>query len=174
MKDVLDDNGNKIGFQLESPAELAAFNELCDFAKEHFAKTRARAQKVFDAYERGKNEAVDIDDKSGAADEAMFRWQDEVDSAIREHLDVTTLGSFIQIVLQAGERAAQAARAGALHAENRSMKAEVFSWLDEHMTSFKSMDAAADAISSKGWPIKWRTARDWVGQWKKLRSAGTP
>ena len=59
------------------------------------------------------------------------------------------------------------------HAENRSMKNDVFNWLDTHMHQFKSMDAAADAIAGKMAPVKWRTARDWVGEWKKLRSAGT-
>ena len=36
----------------------------------------------------------------------------------------------------------------------------------------KSMDAAAQAIT-KQQPIAFRTARDWVGEWKKLRSTGT-
>lgn len=70
---------------------------------------------------------------------------------------------------------AQARRKGsdAIHAENRSMKAEVFKWLDSNMAKFKSMDAAAQAII-KQQPIAFRTARDWVGDWKKLRSASRP
>ena len=63
--------------------------------------------------------------------------------------------------------------AQARHTETRNMKAEVFEWLDAHMVEFKSMDAAAQAII-KQQPIVFRTARDWVGEWKKLRSAGTP
>lgn len=62
--------------------------------------------------------------------------------------------------------------AQARHTENRSMKADVFEWLDAHMADFKSMDAAAQAII-KQQPVVFRTARDWVGEWKKLRSAGT-
>jgi len=65
------------------------------------------------------------------------------------------------------------AAAQARHMETRNMKADVFSWLDVHMTEFKSMDAAALAIL-KQQPIVFRTAREWVGHWKKLRSAGTP
>lgn len=64
--------------------------------------------------------------------------------------------------------------AQARHAENRSMKAEVFAWLDTNMGDFKSMDAAAEAIAGRQHPIVFRTARAWVGEWKKLRSAGTP
>ena len=63
--------------------------------------------------------------------------------------------------------------AQARHSETRSMKADVFAWLDAHMVEFKSMDAAAQAII-KQQPVVFRTARDWAGEWKKLRSAGTP
>lgn len=65
------------------------------------------------------------------------------------------------------------AAAQARHTETRNMKADVFEWLDAHMAEFKSMDAAAQAII-KQQPVVFRTARDWVGEWKKLRSAGTP
>lgn len=57
------------------------------------------------------------------------------------------------------------------HEENRAMKADVFSWLDANMSNFESMDKAAEAIASKVSPIAFRTARAWVGEWKKLRSA---
>ena len=62
----------------------------------------------------------------------------------------------------------------ARHNENRAMRAEVFEWLDANMARFKSMDAAAEAIAGNVMPVKFRTARDWVGKWKKLRSTGTP
>lgn len=57
------------------------------------------------------------------------------------------------------------------HAENRSMKADVFTWLDDNMHRFPSMDSAAEAIAGRIAPVKFRAARDWVGAWKKLRSA---
>ena len=60
------------------------------------------------------------------------------------------------------------------HRENRSMKSDVFNWLDTNMINFKSMDAAAEEIAGKIAPIVFRTARDWVTEWKKLRSASTP
>lgn len=62
--------------------------------------------------------------------------------------------------------------AAARHAENRAMKKEVQDWLDANMTKFKSMDKAAEAIAGKVSPISFRTARDWVGEWRKLRSPG--
>ena len=62
----------------------------------------------------------------------------------------------------------------ARHAENHSLKAEVFAWCDANAADYKSMDAAAWDIAGKIAPVVFRTARDWVGEWKKLRSAGTP
>lgn len=59
------------------------------------------------------------------------------------------------------------------HKENHAMKAEVFVWLDTNRQKFRSMDATAQAIT-KLQPIAFRTSRDWVGEWKKLRSAGIP
>jgi len=61
--------------------------------------------------------------------------------------------------------------ADARHRENRSMREQVFSWLDVNMTELPSLDAAADAIAGKVVPVRWRTARDWVGQWKKSRAS---
>jgi hypothetical protein len=68
-----------------------------------------------------------------------------------------------------------ARRKGAMtrNIENHAMKVEVFDWLDTNMVHFKSMDAAAEGIAGKIAPIAFRTARDWVGEWKRLRSAST-
>ena len=62
--------------------------------------------------------------------------------------------------------------ADARHKENRSMKAEVFAWLDSLTTKFTVAETAAEAIT-KQQPIKHITARSWFNEWKKLRSAST-
>ena len=59
------------------------------------------------------------------------------------------------------------------HAENRAMKQEVFAWCDQHMATVRSMDQAASVVTSTLVPVAWRTVRDWMTEWKKLRSAGT-
>lgn len=64
--------------------------------------------------------------------------------------------------------------AQARHSENRAMKREVFTWLDHHMVEYKSMDSAAEAIARNQAPVKFRTARDWISEWKKLRPTGSP
>lgn len=68
----------------------------------------------------------------------------------------------------------QAEAAEKRHRENRSMKDDVFKWLDSNMEKFKSMDAAALAIAGKLQPIEFSTARTWVGQWRKKQSPRTP
>lgn len=81
----------------------------------------------------------------------------------------------LKIANAALDKAKQARRKGAdvIHKENRAMKAEVYLWLDANRQNYGSMDDAATAIT-KQQPIKFRAARDWVGAWKKLRSASTP
>lgn len=60
------------------------------------------------------------------------------------------------------------------HKTNRENKAKVFVWLDANRAKYKSMDSTADAIAGKVVHVSWRTAREWIGEWKKIRSAGTP
>lgn len=78
--------------------------------------------------------------------------------------------------LENSNSASQLARLGAAaaHAENRAMKALVMTWCDSNMAQFKSMDAAAEAVAGKLVPVKFRTARQWISDWKKMRSAGKP
>lgn len=68
------------------------------------------------------------------------------------------------------------ARAGgyARHAKNRGDKEMVFRWCDENMHRFKSMDDAAFDIAGTFIPQKFRAVREWMTDWKKLRSASTP
>ncbi len=70
------------------------------------------------------------------------------------------------------ERATNAANAR--HKKSREAKTKVFSWCDENMASFKSMDDAALDIAETFVPQKFRTIREWMTEWKKLRSASTP
>ena len=62
--------------------------------------------------------------------------------------------------------------ADARHKENRSMKAEVFAWLNSLTPEFTVAETAAKAIT-KQQPITHNTARSWFNEWKKLRSAST-
>lgn len=60
------------------------------------------------------------------------------------------------------------------HAENRAMKHQVFVHLDQEFSKYRSMDQAAEAIAGKLVPVTFRTVREWVAEWRKVRPAGKP
>ena len=114
-----------------------------------------------------------------AIDAMKSRQANEIDLAWRhlckaEYWLGITVGSWS--VRSAGMAISAVGTLGAdkRYAEHRAMKADVFKWLDEHLKTYKSLDSAAEAIAGKIVPIKFRTAREWVGAYKKLRSTGTP
>jgi hypothetical protein len=75
------------------------------------------------------------------------------------------------------ERVSLAARQAAIqkNAENRAMKAEVIQYYATNQHRFRSMDAAAEAIAGKIVPLKFRTVRDHLAEYRRtLRSARTP
>jgi predicted rRNA methylase YqxC with S4 and FtsJ domains len=114
------------------------------------------------------NEAIAIAQKA-----IQSRDEAERDMAIANERQ-SKLIQLLPKAFQAGKRTLAKAGVTARHQENRAIKQDVFAWLDTNMQNFKSMDSAAEAIAGKVAPVKFRTARDWVGEWKKLRSTGTP
>ncbi len=97
-------------------------------------------------------------------------------ASLKRHLDTmpSNEAAMRYAMLAMAKREFGIAGAAGRHAENRAIKQDVFAWLDEHFPAQKSMDAAAQTIAGKVAPVAFRTARDWVGEWKKLRSTGTP
>lgn len=61
--------------------------------------------------------------------------------------------------------------AHARHKENREFKLKVFEWCDCNISRFTSMDDAAQDIAETFVPYKFRTVREWIGEWKKNQSA---
>lgn len=99
--------------------------------------------------------------------EFCYGW-DMWDSAVE------CLGPSDHVAVGKASRTAQAKHgAGVRHRENRSLKSDVFRWLDAHFSECSSMDSAAEKIAGAVVPMKFRTVRAWVTEWKKLRSAGT-
>lgn len=160
-------------FTLEGPEEIAAFDELVNLGKTIRQTHQARAQQVFDQFIGGETEVVDLDDPTDRGSDAANEWAQRMDIAIEGGLDHRSIGHFVDLVLKWHKKSSQAAKAHKRHAENHAMKAEVFAWLDSNMQRFKSMDSAAEAIAGKVVPVSFRTARSWVGHWKKDRSSGT-
>jgi hypothetical protein len=136
-----------------------------------------RAKAVLDELTLGGEDVV--------TDQEFDSHIDRLNQLIRENLDADSLWNFAFLVStsegsvtvseKVNDRISlmQSQKGKKRHAETNSMKAGVFIWLDDNMHKFKSMDAAAETII-RNEPIAFRTARDWVGEWKKLRSTGRP
>jgi len=72
---------------------------------------------------------------------------------------------------KARQRTSVAAQKAAIkrHSEHHAMKAQVFEWCAVHLAEYPSLDAAAEAITGKGKlvPITFRTARGWIGEYRR-------
>ena len=96
------------------------------------------------------------------------------DAEVRELIDGESIIDLLELVLAHADTTRARIKAVKRHAENHEMKAKVFEWCDENMPRFKSMDDAAFDIAGTFIPQKFRTVREWMTEWKKLRSASTP
>jgi len=110
-----------------------------------------------------------------------FDWLHEAyDSVSLEHGNWSWEGgvedgkqSSTDTALEAARSALAKNAAKARHAENRALKQQVFEWCDGNMANTPSMDAAASLVAGVIVPVAWRTVREWMTDWRKLRSAGT-
>ena len=124
-----------------------------------------------DLYSEILSPPVNDDGTMGEADGVA--WIERVNEKIRTRLDFYSLCELMRMAQEDAASRKSFLMAAKRHTENRSMKASIFVWLDANMPKFRSMDAAAQA-ATKQQPIAFRTAREWVGEWKKVRSTGTP
>ncbi|MBN9405818.1 MAG: hypothetical protein J0I00_10390 [Burkholderiales bacterium] len=156
---------------LESDEEIREFEKLVNLAKTLEDKKKQKAERVFSQFLSGQL-PYEGDDSAEQIYDAN-EWANTTDALIHENLDHSSLGYFVELVLEHHERASQAARAHARHAENYAMRKDVFDWLDKNPPKPRGKDAAAQAIAGKVVPISFRAARKWIDEWEKLRSTGT-
>ena len=133
-------------------------------------KLHAQAVEVCD---RGRRDRSNSKEKAAAFFELLKTKWFVTDAEVREHIDASSIYDLLELALKHSDTAKARITVFNRHTENRAMKANVFVWLDTNMAKFKSMDAAAEAVANQN-PIAFRTARDWVGEWKKLPSTGRP
>ena len=156
-----------------SKSNPLTFTEVYSIFREEREQQALRAAKVFDMFINGDVGYSElIRGENGEPAVATFGSKG-FDSAIKESLDAKSIPYFVDMVLEHGKKAEQSSNAMKRHAENHAMKADVFAWLDDNRVNFRSMDSAAESVSKDVVPIAVRTARKWVGEWKKLRSTGT-
>ena len=131
-----------------------------------------RAKAVLDLLLALSEEPLDLDSPPEVLETRAAVRHKSLADCVRENLDADSIWSFVFLAYGFVDSNRAKLNAGKRHAENRAMKAEVFEWLDSNFAK-QSMDAAASEIAGKVVPVAWRTARDWVADWKKVRSAGT-
>ena len=140
--------------------------------EKHEAENDVKDKKVAeDLYSELLSPPVNDDGTMGTADGVA--WIERINEKIRTRLDFYSLCGLMVMAQKDAASRKSFLMATKRHTENRSMKASIFVWLDANMPKFRSMDAAAQA-ATKQQPIAFRTAREWVGEWKKVRSTGTP
>lgn len=123
-------------------------------AEQHAAKNDY--QKAFDYVHEAH--------RAELTEHGVFMW-DEATQALREELNEASQKSARTTLARTA--------ASARHSENRAMKQQVFEWCDSNMAQAPSMDTAASRVAGVVVPVAWRTVRDWMTEWRKLRSAGT-
>lgn len=183
LMDAVHEVANLNGLQTHYPSDPGNLNEtrsyeavyqnyLSELEKLGFDVPTLLA-KANDSYRRFRKSKLNREAKAAKFFELMKSEWIISDDDVRKYIDGDSIYELIELILTHADTTRARMKAIKRHHENRSMKADVFAWLDSNMANFKSMDAAAQAII-KQQPIAFRTARDWVGDWKKLRSASTP
>ena len=90
-----------------------------------------------------------------------MRYQNDV------HRWVTHVHAFLRERVLRSQSDIASIAANARHAEHRAMKKDIWDWYKQNGHLYRSMDAAAEAAAGKIAPITFRTARAWIGQFKK-------
>jgi hypothetical protein len=99
---------------------------------------------------RSFNESVSNKKSKAAAFFELMKseWM-VVDEDVKKYIDGDSIYELIELVLMHTDTTRARMKAVKRHHENRSMKAEVFVWLDSNRDKFKSMDSAAEAITKQ-------------------------
>ena len=163
----------------EMQEELQKQKDWLTFKREIAAKKAAREIEE----ERPKKMAIEFWDlmccppieDDDSVDEAKYEsWVQSINEHIRTSIDMDAMMEILRLHSQSV--ATGAARRNALkrHAENHALRDAVHTWADKNIKPGKSLDDAASDVAGKVVPLKWRTVREYLTEWKKLRSASRP
>ena len=161
-----------------SNADIDLGDELVKAVREIYRESRLgfdrEAEYIFNKFTEYSSCEPDLKciDKGDGEVEIHDLGGQAFDLELREHLHHLTIARFIELILNNAVKAKQSAAAIKRHQEHYSMKHQVFGWLDINFQNYKSMDATAEAIAGKLVPLKFRTVRKWVKEYKDMHSAG--
>lgn len=128
----------------------------------------------------GACQVVDMQaDRLKALSELLSEWQSTVTESNELTQHTASLLKDVELLMRGqyalgvkdGKSIAPRKGAAKRHTLNRDSKQKVFAWCDENMERFRSMDDAAFDIAETFVPQKFRAVREWMTEWKKLRSA---
>lgn len=106
--------------------------------------------------------------------EEIEAWMLSINDFIRTRLDLYSLMEFCSLHMKGIAKDRALKNTLKRHAENHSLRDTVYLWVDENIKPGMALDSAASEVAGKIVPLKWRTVRDHLTEWKKLRSASTP
>lgn len=149
--------------------------ELLDDLQRREDRRREAALKVFEALQKLNFDDPPLEAVTDEQGKLTIRnpMAEAFNLEIERSLNFHTIAYFVEQILANEKTSRQTAAALKRHVENHQMKRDVFAWLDQNYSASTSMDSTASAIAGKVVPVAWRTARDWITEWKKLRSAST-
>jgi len=156
------------------PEDEQMAKAITDLYRQGVIVSERSAQYIFDKFvEYSKAEAeLEIISKGNLEFDLHDLSGQRLDLELREHLNHLSIRRFVELILNNAVKAKQSAAAIKRHQEHYSMKHQVFGWLDINFQNYKSMDATAEAIAGKLVPLKFRTVRKWVKEYKDMHSAG--
>ena len=148
------------------------------YFKEQEQLSKDMAAKVFDAvsnHPKDAHESIVARFVPGTQEITLSNPVGEaLDAVISNCLDHHSIGYFIELILKNHESAKQSASSLKGHSKHHASKQMVFAWCDTNMHLWPVMDEAAWDIAQTFIPEKFRAVRNWMTEWKKLRSTGTP
>ena len=110
-----------------------------------------------------------------SVDEVKFEnWVQSINEHIRTSLDMYAVLEVTRLHKESVAKSQALQNALKRHTENHALRDAVYLWADQNIKSGMALDSAASDIAGKVVPLKWRTVREHLTEWKKLRSASTP
>lgn len=132
-------------------------------------ETERRAEEVVhDLYAELCSPPFDEKDEYDEAGEEA--WIGRVNEIIRTRLEFDSLFLLLRYAGSLETKRQAQNKAQKRHTENHALRDAVYSWADANISPALTLDDAASAIAGKIVPLKWRTVREHLTAWKKLRA----
>ncbi|GAB3480297.1 hypothetical protein [Polaromonas eurypsychrophila] len=158
---------------LRNKAEWDAYKEKLRAIEEKSKEEAERPTKTAEAF-WDLMMCPPIDDDDSVNDARYEKWVQTINQHIRTSMDIYAVMEVIRLHEESVVKSTARRNALKRHTENHQLRDAVYTWADKNIKPGKSLDDAASDMAGKVVPLKWRTVREHLTEWKKLRSASTP